>query len=171
MYRALISTIARAFGTEGTPINKTALLLELQAKVSSLNASLVALQESVDFLNETSNQIKKARFLEENETVIETPVGGWTEWRNASRLFSWSPTNTSNNMILAVYWFFDYKLNITNPYEQSYINLRLNATTDYEQPYIWLWDEKSLSSHTIKVKAFYNTTENIEEQISVWKFF
>jgi len=40
--------IAAIFGTEGNPINKTALLLELQARVHSLNASLVELQSRTD---------------------------------------------------------------------------------------------------------------------------
>jgi hypothetical protein len=37
-------SFATVFGTTGTPINKTALLLELQAKIESLNASLLNLE-------------------------------------------------------------------------------------------------------------------------------
>lgn len=36
-----------AFGTSGTPINKTALLLELMARLESLNASLIELESRV----------------------------------------------------------------------------------------------------------------------------
>ena len=42
--------LAKAYGTSGTPINKTALLLELQYKVDSLNASLLDLEGRVDAL-------------------------------------------------------------------------------------------------------------------------
>jgi len=37
-------TLAQRFGTIGTPINKTALLLELQSRIDSLNASLLDLE-------------------------------------------------------------------------------------------------------------------------------
>jgi hypothetical protein len=36
--------LSEVYGTSGTPINKTALLLELQAKIESLNASLLGLE-------------------------------------------------------------------------------------------------------------------------------
>jgi len=39
---------ARRFGTLGTPINKTALLLELQSRVNSLNASLLNLEAYIN---------------------------------------------------------------------------------------------------------------------------
>jgi hypothetical protein len=39
-----VTMIARAFGSSGTPINKTAVLLDLQDKISSLNASLMDLE-------------------------------------------------------------------------------------------------------------------------------
>ena len=41
------------FGTSGTPLNKTELLLELQAKIVLLNASLSELQTRVGILNAT----------------------------------------------------------------------------------------------------------------------
>lgn len=46
-----ISMAARAFGATGTPINKTALLLELLTKIDSLNATNLELQSEVDLLN------------------------------------------------------------------------------------------------------------------------
>lgn len=45
--------LANDYGTSGTPINKTALLLELQTKVDSLNASVLELQTRTDSLNTT----------------------------------------------------------------------------------------------------------------------
>jgi hypothetical protein len=41
---------ARAYGSSGTPINKTALLLELLARIDSLNASLIELKSRVEAL-------------------------------------------------------------------------------------------------------------------------
>jgi len=43
-------TFARAYGSSGTPINKTALLLELLSRIDSLNASLIALESRVEAL-------------------------------------------------------------------------------------------------------------------------
>jgi hypothetical protein len=42
-----IALPALIYGTAGTPINKTALLLELQSDVASLNSSLLALENTV----------------------------------------------------------------------------------------------------------------------------
>lgn len=41
---------SRAYGSTGTPTNKTALLLELQSRIDSLNASLIALQKDMAIL-------------------------------------------------------------------------------------------------------------------------
>jgi hypothetical protein len=43
-------TFARAYGSSGTPINKTALLLQLLSRIDSLNASLIALESRVEAL-------------------------------------------------------------------------------------------------------------------------
>ncbi|MGD8566021.1 MAG: hypothetical protein PVF96_06705 [Candidatus Bathyarchaeota archaeon] len=42
-----IGGMARKFGAEGTPINKTELLLDLQAKVDVLNATVTSLKECI----------------------------------------------------------------------------------------------------------------------------
>jgi hypothetical protein len=44
-----VAWVAKAFGTKGDPINKTALLLDLQSQIDSLNASLI------DLINQTRN--------------------------------------------------------------------------------------------------------------------
>jgi hypothetical protein len=51
-----IGYVARLFGVEGTPTNKTELLLELQAKINSLNASLLELQSRVDMLENAAQR-------------------------------------------------------------------------------------------------------------------
>lgn len=45
-----VGAVARAFGSNGTAMNKTGLLLELLDKVDSLNASLIELQSRVNSL-------------------------------------------------------------------------------------------------------------------------
>lgn len=72
-----LTVLARAFGSSGTPINKTALLLELQARIDSLNSSLLNLEA---YLNtrivtlETSlvELQSKIAELENNVTILET---------------------------------------------------------------------------------------------------
>jgi hypothetical protein len=53
---------------------------------------------------------------------------------------------------------------------EFYIDNNLK-TTDREEPYNYLWDETSFGFNTINVRAYYNNSEIIEEEISVWKFF
>jgi hypothetical protein len=52
-----IVSLASIYGARGTPINKTALLLELLTKITSLNASVVELQSRLDSLNRTINEL------------------------------------------------------------------------------------------------------------------
>lgn len=42
-----IVKLASAYGTSGTPINKTALLLEMQARIDALNATITSLKECI----------------------------------------------------------------------------------------------------------------------------
>ena len=48
-----IARVVGAFGTYGTPINKTQLLLDLQAKIDSLNSTVVQMQNAINYLNTT----------------------------------------------------------------------------------------------------------------------
>ncbi len=61
-----IGNLARMFGAEGTPINKTALLLELQARIDALNATLTSLVESACIVEDI--------VLVENAGAYEIPV-------------------------------------------------------------------------------------------------
>ena len=47
-----LAYIARMSGTHGTPVNKKELLLELQAQIASLNASLMELRNQTKNINE-----------------------------------------------------------------------------------------------------------------------
>jgi hypothetical protein len=42
--------------------------------------------------------------------------------------------------------------------------------TDMEEPYIWTWQGGPILKHTLKAKAYYNTTETLEDEMVVWKF-
>jgi len=66
-----IAWVAKLYNTQGTPINKTALLLELQARIDSLNASVVQLQQRT---NELETQL-----IILNATKLGTPGydSGW----------------------------------------------------------------------------------------------
>jgi hypothetical protein len=55
-------TLAAAAGTFGTPINKTALLLELLTKIEQLNATVIEQQNTINNLNNTIVYL--------NETVV-----------------------------------------------------------------------------------------------------
>jgi len=60
-----IASVAKNFGASGTPINKTELLLELQSKVESLNASVLQLLSEVASLQTE---------LAELQSIVETRV-------------------------------------------------------------------------------------------------
>jgi len=64
-----VYVVARKFGTTGTPINKTALLLELSDRVDSLNASFLELQNRVTILETDFVS------LESSLVEIETRLG------------------------------------------------------------------------------------------------
>jgi len=78
-----IVNLAIRFGEEGTPINKTALILELQSKVDILNASPVDL-------------VKRFEALETGGYIGEPAYdSGWVELPEES---SWSKTNLTHNV-------------------------------------------------------------------------
>ncbi len=56
-----IAAAARAFGTSGTPINKTQVLLELQSKLNELEARVAALETPVRLIitTGTNNTVMK----------------------------------------------------------------------------------------------------------------
>ena len=64
--------LSQAFGTSGTPINKTALLLELLSRIDSLNASLIALESRVEALEA---RIPKKGYISISPTAF--PGGNW----------------------------------------------------------------------------------------------
>jgi hypothetical protein len=62
--------LGKIFGANGTPINKTALLLELQARIDSLNATNLELQSRVD--NLTASMLETQMELDNlNATLIQ----------------------------------------------------------------------------------------------------
>ena len=57
-----VGAVARAFGSSGTAINKTELLLGLQEKIDILNATIMELENTVIYMNNTVTHL--------NETVV-----------------------------------------------------------------------------------------------------
>ena len=82
-----VGPIARAYGSEGTPINKTGLLLELLDKVNSIEEKL--------------DQSKWVRFCEPSETVNNLTV-----YVEDAATFVWTPNNKTNNAILSIRCYF-----------------------------------------------------------------
>lgn len=66
-------TFARAYGSSGTPINKTALLLELLSRIDSLNASLIALESRVEALETSLATIRKPDY---DSGWVDKTIGG-----------------------------------------------------------------------------------------------
>jgi len=85
-----IVDIAGRYGTTGTPINKTELLLELLNRVDSNEARL--------------EQTKWIRFYEPNETSHNVP----DVWKDAAT-FVWTPNNPTNNAIVTVCCYFQHR--------------------------------------------------------------
>ena len=106
-------------------------ILELQSRITSLSALLMQLQDRVYTLK--GEEVKTIRFSFPVETVLEIPVYDplkWTEWANISEIFTWIPVNTSYSAVISVYWWFDYKANITIPEgtPEHCLNVGLNFT-------------------------------------------
>lgn len=93
-----LATMAKAYGTLGTPINKTQLLLELQARVDALNASIIELQarkryvagQVYDLPNLALDQPMPylSGATEENTIVVASIVGDSGAGSNATPLFA-----------------------------------------------------------------------------------
>jgi hypothetical protein len=113
-----VALVASNYGSKGTPINKTELLLDLQNRVS-------ALEEKQDY-------VKTIRFYEPNETM----QNNGTYYKNAA-VFYWNPQNASNNAILGGYCYFKYLATAQTP---LYWHLKINGTdacweAEYGQEY------------------------------------
>jgi hypothetical protein len=83
-----IAALCALFGTLGTPINKTAMLLDLQDRVN-------ALEEQQDY-------VKTTRFYTQNETFTSE-----TSWEDAA-VFVWSPNDVTNNAIMSGNCYFQF---------------------------------------------------------------
>jgi len=79
--------LAGYFGTSGTPINTTALLLELQAKIENMNNTIIELENNINYLNNTVVNLNETIiYLNEtvvylNSTVLDIlPIGSMIAW-------------------------------------------------------------------------------------------
>lgn len=75
-----IVKLTARYGTTGTPINKTELILDLQERVNALE--------------QAQNHVKTLRFY--NSTLTTSTS---TDWLDAGR-FTWTPANCTNNAII-----------------------------------------------------------------------
>ena len=132
-----VSYVARLFGATGEAINKTALLLELQAKIDSLNSSLLnqeayfetrittqdalitELKSRVNSLEEQAGSAKTIRFC--NTSELTEDQGIMTKVAS----FTLTPDNPTNNAIIDFDLYYEYKaLPYVPPMHMSvYVNL------------------------------------------------
>jgi hypothetical protein len=101
-----IVNIANRYGTAGTPLNKTALLLELQSRVETLEARM--------------GQSKTIRFFEPNETFTDGPD-------TVAATFVWTPVNSSNNAILGGVVYFEWMAFLHEGHTYASLGFGLNV--------------------------------------------
>ena len=80
------------YGTVGTPINKTALLLELQDRMLTVE--------------ERTDSFRIITFFTPNETTVESGEPLYTNIAS----FEWVPQNASNNAILSINVYFRFRV-------------------------------------------------------------
>jgi len=111
--------VATRYGTTGTPINKTALLLELQS--------------SVDSIEERLSQVKSIRYYEASETFVE----GKDNWGDAAT-FTWTPENPTNNAILSAVlyleWMGGVELEQHNCYGRWHVEVLIDGVSVWLAP-------------------------------------
>lgn len=130
-----VHAVAVAYGSSGDSINKTALLYNvndtftsLLSEINTLNATITELQNNntelqdrVTSLEEQANSVKTIRFYQPNETI------GQGDWIDAAT-FVWTPRNSTNNVILEVYLYYQGK---AVPPSNGYVKLLINDTQYY----------------------------------------
>jgi len=80
-----LQALASIYGTSGEPINKTALLLELQDRVDDLNASLIELQSEVESLDASIPKLKT--FDSIDVAIVDLEAYIWyTAWSESFNL-------------------------------------------------------------------------------------
>lgn len=113
-----IVSVAENFGALGTPINKTALLLELQSKVESLNASVLQLLSEVASL-QTELALLKTDFadlnasLAELQSIVETripkkgyisvPAAAFVPYNNTFNVKTWDRLLNYENVTVSFF--------------------------------------------------------------------
>lgn len=147
------------YGTNGEPINKAQIILDLQNRVS-------VLEEKQDY-------VKTIRFYTPNETMNDK-----VDYIDAA-VFEWNPRNATNNVIMSGFVYFQY--NTTWTYGCTVKVLINDATvanfgiykynTGYEQSQIWvLTTTNSImpnqSSYTVKFQissGYINTLTYVKD--------
>lgn len=136
-----IGAMCTMFGASGTPINKTQMILDLQNRVNALE--------------ERQSRLKTVRFYTPNETMSDQ-INVFKE----AATFHWVPENATNNAILSIYCYFQYKGGsiyglIPNVWEQNY-----PPSSDYA----WIcWTPNAIWRAPMPNQANYTLTLMFEE--------
>jgi len=100
-----VTTVARYWPGEGhNPWDEVwNAITDLRTKANSLNASFIELQSRLDSIEEKQNQVRWIRFYEPDETMNNQQT-----WKDGA-VFIWTPNNSTNNAILSIYCYFQYR--------------------------------------------------------------
>jgi len=129
--------IKLAYGSSGTPINKTALLLELQARIDSLNASLVELQSRIEVLeaNYSVTNTKLAPYAIPFNSTYSRPLNSTSEkysWVDMPGMSVTITVNRTSHLLIM------FSTEATNDAEGERIWLRaLVDTTEAKPGYLY----------------------------------
>jgi hypothetical protein len=128
-----LATTAKAYGTTGTPINKTQLLLELKARTDALNASVIELQSRKRVVaGQTSGKPdltldQPMPYLsganESNTIVVASGVGNLSGHTNPTPLAVKGQVTRPNTIRFAVY---DVYGNEYDPNDASWNSIEIN---------------------------------------------
>lgn len=131
-----VARVAKAFGTSGDPINKTALLLDIQDRVA--------------ILEKQADIVETIRFYEPNETMNDNQQAS-----KDAAVFVWNPHNITDNAILSVRCYFQYRCESQGLHFTIQVNNRQGddigwlVSTEYAWSYIYTEEELQYGNHIV----------------------
>ena len=170
-----IVTVVANFLTTGPPINKTALLLylnatvaDLQSRINSLNTTLLDLEAQLVYINATLSQ--KIRNLESDIAILNVTKLGKPDYDSFEKYGGWKYIEPDS------YWIFEHNLNTTNVL--VYLIFRDNITENINQMCyggevsgLWYggawWCD--LTNFTITVKRYKEGSQWNQVRVIIWK--
>lgn len=162
-----IANVAARFGTLGTPINKTALLLEILSRIDQLNSTIIEQQNTINNLNTTINYLSGTaiRFLYSNGNWADLVIGSisgsplTTGWVTAKSLTIPAGTLLNRTVLIMLSWMaYQYMLGYPGPAFLGFGRLTVNeAVIDS-----WDLDMYQSSDPTFEVWNTVNDVKKIE---------